>query len=247
MTAGGLGLGGRGLRLTGARPRPLIRRLTLGRPSMDAGNLLAKSGIDEPMATQRVEALEAGRDDEGRKGLATAVYGEGGQRRSPVSGRGLASGRQMHAPDMSVTSTWTASRRSRRASRRRASVTGAAMLCRDEAEAQSNRGLGPRREDGDDGSRVRIFRAAASIVAERRPRFGSRSSRRRAAFWMPAPRLCSYPAAIAYRRSPAPATATVRCSTVQHCPAAAAAKTHDDDTLATPFRDPGHDDDDSNR
>ena len=109
---------------------PLLGRLALCGPGVDAGNLVLEGGVDEAVALERVEALELRGDDEGRERLAAATCaGE----MSVLSGLlleilafgGVVRGKSacgICLPDMSVTSTWVAWRRSVIVSRRLASV-----------------------------------------------------------------------------------------------------------------------------
>lgn len=53
---------------------PLLGRLALGGPSVDAGDLVAEGGVDEPVALEGVEGAELRGDDEGGEGLAAAAW-----------------------------------------------------------------------------------------------------------------------------------------------------------------------------
>lgn len=53
--------------------RMLLRRLTLGRPRMDARDLVLERRINQAVALQRVEALELRRHDQRCEGLAAAA------------------------------------------------------------------------------------------------------------------------------------------------------------------------------
>lgn len=97
---------------------PLLRRLALGRPSVDGSDFVLERRIDEAVPPKRSKALKLGGDDQRRKCLAAAtcvIFCElGGICNMGWLGFGL--------PDMSVTSTWIAPRRCVMASRREASV-----------------------------------------------------------------------------------------------------------------------------
>lgn len=53
---------------------PLVRRVALGAPRMDALNLLAQGGVDEAVALERVEPRELRGHDDGGERLAAAAY-----------------------------------------------------------------------------------------------------------------------------------------------------------------------------
>lgn len=106
----------------GLVPLPLVGGLALCRPGVDGGDLLLEGGVDEAVALEGAEALELGGDDERRKGLAAAACGRGGSVSAMSTGGQPGAGRGPSVPDMSVTSTWTAPRRSAMVARRPASV-----------------------------------------------------------------------------------------------------------------------------
>jgi len=64
-------LGGR-VRL--ALALPLVGRLALGRPGVDAGDLVLERGVDEAVPLEGVERLKGRGDDEGCEGLAAAAW-----------------------------------------------------------------------------------------------------------------------------------------------------------------------------
>lgn len=55
---------------------PFLRRLALGGPGMDDGNLILESGVHDAVALERVETAELVRDDEGCESLTAAALKE---------------------------------------------------------------------------------------------------------------------------------------------------------------------------
>lgn len=104
-----------------------LRRLTLGRPGVDARNLVLERRVNKPVSLQRVETLELRRHDQRRERLAAAacvlcfcqlLAGREEERKLECDG-GV---RRGNGPDMSVTSTCVDCRRWLMAERRLSSV-----------------------------------------------------------------------------------------------------------------------------